>query len=118
MGLGIACGNLVFYYYQDISGVNKNRTKARMLLQKGCESQDIHRCYQLELWEMQGLGRVRKDSKSPRAYLQACGSDIKANCKTLAKLGENSQHTYKCEVNVENIARSACLIAGESRSTA
>lgn len=35
MGLGIACGNLVFYYYQDISGVNTKSHKGANAVAKG-----------------------------------------------------------------------------------
>lgn len=113
MGIGIACGNLSTYYYHGMGGLNKNPTKARILLEKGCKLKDIDSCYQLGLWEMQGLGGSLKDVNKALEHTKfACESNTKTNCQAVQKLDEEEQYLYKCELNVENIAMSACYTLG------
>lgn len=113
MGIGIACGNLSFYYMHGIAGLNKNPTKARMLFEKGCELKDINSCYQLGLWEMQGLGGTLKDVNKALLHVKlACESNTQTNCQSVQKLSEEQQYLYKCEANAENIAMSACYTLG------
>ncbi|WP_034373611.1 SEL1-like repeat protein [Helicobacter sp. MIT 05-5293] len=113
MGLGIACGDLSFYYYHGMGGVNKNHTQARLLLEKGCQLKDVNSCYQLGLWEMQGLGGTLKDAKKALEHIKlACESDAKTNCKALQKMDSQKQDLYKCESNTPIFASSACHTTG------
>lgn len=111
--LGIACGNLSFSYYHGANGAHKNHTKARILLEKGCDLGDVNSCYQLGLWELQGLGGATKDAKKALNHIiKACQGDVEANCKAINKLDERVKYIYKCEDNTKNISISACVSVG------
>ena len=113
-GLGIACGNLSSYYYHGFGGANKNITKARMLLEKGCTLKDTYSCYQLGLWELQGLGGALKSGKKALEHIvYACETDAKKACRVMENFSEQQQYFYKCEDNAKNIANAACLNAGD-----
>ncbi|RDU59198.1 SEL1-like repeat protein [Helicobacter sp. MIT 14-3879] len=112
-GIGMACGNLSFYYYHGMNGVNKNHTKAAALLQRGCALNDLNSCYQLGLWEVQGLGGLNRDFDSALKHIvQACEGNIATSCKAVDSLPSDAAYIYNCHDNLKNIINVACHSAG------
>ncbi len=87
----------------------KDLSNAKKYYEKACELKDANSCYQLGLWEMQGLGGTTKDAnKALEHTLFACESDVKRNCKAVSALSEEKANIYRCEEHTKIIINVAC----------